>query len=70
MRFIIGFFFFGFLFYLIYIFFPDAFQTLVSWAAHVYEFFRSLAITLHERISPTKPTNDDVNHAMAFLFNK
>lgn len=42
MRFIFNFFFFGLLFYLIYLFFPDAFHTLVSWVNEVYLFFKDL----------------------------
>lgn len=49
MRFIINFFIFGFIFYLIYIFFPEAFQTLVSWASSVYDFFHGLFIKASEK---------------------
>lgn len=42
MRFIIGFIFFALLFYAIYIYFPDTFQTMVSWDAKVFETFRDL----------------------------
>lgn len=38
MRFILNFIFFGILFYIIYLFFPDAFHTLVSWANNAYEY--------------------------------
>ncbi len=54
MRFIINFFLFGFLFYLISVFFPDAFSTLVSWAAHVYTFFHDLVMGIVERIQDKK----------------
>lgn len=50
MRFIINFFFFGILFYLIWLFFPDAFKTLVSWADQVVAFFRSLISTAAEKV--------------------
>jgi len=49
MRFIINFFIFGFIFYLIYLFFPEAFATLVSWAHQVYDFFHDLVIRMQER---------------------
>lgn len=39
MRFILSFVFFGLLFYGLYIFFPEFFATLVSWAASVFNFF-------------------------------
>lgn len=41
MRFILGFIFFGLLFYALYIYFPDAFQTLVSWAADIFNAIRN-----------------------------
>lgn len=40
MRFILNFFFYGLLFFLIYLFFPEAFNTLVSWANDTYIFLR------------------------------
>lgn len=40
MRFILNFFFYGLLFFLIYMFFPEAFNTLVSWANETYIFLR------------------------------
>ncbi len=64
MRVIINFFVFGFIFYLIYIFFPDAFQTLVSWASAVYEFFHGLVQTVIEKTGG-KPKSTE--HAMALL---
>ncbi len=42
MRFIINFFFYGILFYAIYLLFPDTFHTLVSWADHVWVFLKEL----------------------------
>lgn len=38
LKFIFNFIFFGILFYVIWQFFPDAFNTLVSWAGHVVDF--------------------------------
>lgn len=46
MRFILNFIFFGVLFYVIYLFFPDAFHTLVGWANGIYEFLRDIFIQL------------------------
>lgn len=46
LRFILNFFLFGILFYLIYLFFPDAFMTLVSWANEAYEFLKDLVLEL------------------------
>jgi len=58
MRFILNFFFFGILFYLIYLFFPDAFHTLVSWADRVYEFLKDLFMTLSERFHAWRHSSD------------
>lgn len=54
MRFILSFFLFGFLFYLIYVFFPEAFSTLVSWAEYVYVFFHDLFINVYDRFYEKK----------------
>ncbi len=53
MRFILNFFFFGILFYLIWMFFPDSFKTLVSWADQVVAFFKSLISTAAEKVNHT-----------------
>lgn len=50
MRFILNFFFFGLLFYLIWLFFPEAFNTLVSWANYVVNFFKDLITGISERV--------------------
>ncbi len=50
LRFILNFFLFGILFYLIYLFFPEAFHTLVSWANDIYQFFKDLFIRLSDKI--------------------
>lgn len=63
MRFILNFFFFGILFYLIWMFFPDAFMKLVSWADQIVVFFRDLFVGLWEKSQhympevPRKPEN-------------
>lgn len=54
MRFILNFFFFGFIFYMIWIFFPEAFQTLVSWANSVYQFVRDGFNTVMDSMSKNK----------------
>ncbi|MBA3721997.1 MAG: hypothetical protein H0W88_06315 [Parachlamydiaceae bacterium] len=46
MRFILNFFFFGILFYLIYLFFPEAFHTLVSWADKVIEWLKEIYVRI------------------------
>lgn len=50
-RFIFNFFLFGLLFFLIWRFFPQAFETLVGWASAVYDFFAALIQQLTDRIS-------------------
>lgn len=54
MRFILNFFFFGILFYLIYLFFPEAFHTLVSWANNVYNFLHDLILRISEKTGMNK----------------
>jgi len=49
MRFIINFIFFGILFYIIYLFFPDAFQTLVGWANQTYEFIKDIVLQITDK---------------------
>lgn len=49
MRFIFNFVFFGILFYLIFLFFPDAFHTLVGWVNQVYVFLRDLVMQVVEK---------------------
>lgn len=50
MKFIFNFIFFGILFYLIATYFPEPFQTLVSWAQTIVNFFKELFQVLIERI--------------------
>lgn len=56
MRFILGFIFFGLLFYAIYIFFPEAFQTLTTWASNVFDFFKTAFNDLSNRFKNSKET--------------
>ncbi len=53
MRFIFYFIFFGLLFYVIFLYFPEAFQTLVSWAAKVYTFLHDLVVGIVDKINST-----------------
>lgn len=58
MRFIISFIFFGLLFYVIWMYFPETFQTLVSWAGKVYTFLHNIVVALVDKInSMTTPTS-------------
>lgn len=70
MRFIWNFFFFGILFYLIWMFFPDAFMTLVSWANQVVAFFRDLFSGLWEKTQhyvPSTPKPETPSAALLLL---
>lgn len=74
MRFLINFFIFGFIFFLIYLFFPEAFATLVSWAQRVYDFFHDIVMRIQERWNTTTPksppseTQPTAQLAMIFLW--
>lgn len=66
MRFIFSFIFFGLLFYLIWLYFPDTFQTLVSWAGKVYTFLHNLIAGIIDKInsmtSPPPAPEHPVSH--------
>ena len=68
MRFIFNFIFFGILFYIIYLFFPDAFQTLVSWVSQIYTFLRDLIMQLVKKVEHVK-NSDSVQTQMKLLQN-
>lgn len=51
MRFILNFFFFGFVFYLIYLYFPEAFHTLTSWAQNVFDWLKDAFNAISDKIS-------------------
>jgi hypothetical protein len=55
MRFLWNFFFFGILFYLIWLVFPDTFMTLVSWANHVVDFFKDLFMGVADKVQHELP---------------
>lgn len=54
MRFIFNFIFFGILFYLIYLFFPEAFHVLVSWADTIYQFLRDLFVLIYKKVEEVR----------------
>lgn len=75
MRFIWDFFVFGILFYLIWMFFPDAFATLVSWANHVVVFFKELIGVVAEKShhlipDQSPPTPAPPTTAQLFMYFK
>ncbi|CAF23851.1 unnamed protein product [Candidatus Protochlamydia amoebophila UWE25] len=53
-RFIFNFILFGILFYLIYLFFPEAFDMLVSWVNQIYIFLREVFIQLSSKVHTLK----------------
>lgn len=54
MRFIFNFIFFGILFYIIWLYFPDAFKTLVDWASNTVAFLKNLVQTAMEKVHETQ----------------
>ncbi len=54
MRFIFNFVFFGLLFFLIYRFLPDTFETLVSWADKIFDILRDLVMMAVEKVNALK----------------
>lgn len=70
MRFIVNFIFFGILFYLLWLYFPEAFQTLVSWANHVVTFIKNVALDLWEKYGTGKvPAQPSPASSLFFLFS-
>ena len=65
MRFILNFFFFGLLFYLIYLFFPEAFHTLVSWADRTVEFLKEVGMRISDWFYGDR--SQAAQHTAAFL---
>lgn len=68
MRFIINFFLFGFIFFMIWHFFPEAFQTLVGWANAVFDFFRNLFMQASQHVNPPKtPPSTEPPKVLQFI---
>lgn len=74
MRFIWNFFFFGILFYLISLAFPDTFHTLVSWANQIVAFFKELIMGVVDKVQHTPPATpapvEPVKAMVSFFFGK
>lgn len=68
LRFILNFVLFGLLFYLIYLFFPEAFTTLVSWVNKTYEFLRDIFTSLSARINEWRGKPAPEHQALLSLF--
>ena len=56
MRFIFYFIFYGLLFYAIYLFFPDAFTKLVSWAGDIVNFIKATYEQISHSVQSPKTT--------------
>ena len=70
MRFIWNFFFFGILFYLIWLVFPETFMTLVSWANQVVSFFRELITGVVDKVQhQTAPVSAPAEHVKSMIMN-
>jgi hypothetical protein len=69
MRFIFNFILFGFLFFLISIFFPDMFHTLVGWATSAYEFIKAFIMDLMHKYHGSEAAKE-APKALLFFFLK
>lgn len=67
MRLILGFIFFGLLFYAIWLYSPETFQILVSWAAKIFDFFSDLYHRTFGHGNAT-PAPDSPKSLLDFLF--
>ncbi len=67
MRFIIGFFFFGLLFYAIYFYSPETFQELVSWAGSVFNAIRDFFLNLKGKTAAPQPPPETPKAIFEFL---
>lgn len=71
LRFVFNFILFGVLFFLIWHFFPEAFNTLVSWAAAIVDFFQKLFVDLfHRAQDATKETKEGIKTAVIFFLSR
>ncbi len=72
MKFLFNFVFFGVLFYVIYLFFPDAFRILVSWADSAYQLIRDLGLMVYKKVQELRQTSSSTPSSavlqIAFLF--
>lgn len=64
LRFIFYFIFFGLLFYLIWMYFPEAFQTLVSWVGKIYTFLHNLGEAIIEKLNSWMATPKAPEHPL------
>lgn len=55
LRFILNFFLFGFLFYLIWVFFPEAFNTFVTLAQEFFAYVKAWVLELFHHVPPAPP---------------
>lgn len=74
MKFLWNFFFFGILFYLIWLAFPETFMTLVSWANQVFVFVKELVMGVADKVQhqvPAAPAHaEPVKSMMMTLIGK
>jgi hypothetical protein len=70
MKFIWNFFFFGILFYLIWLVFPDTFMTLVSWANQIVAFFKELIVGVVDKVQhQTAPVTAPAESVKSLMMN-
>lgn len=70
-RFIINFILFGLLFYAIWLFFPEAFAKLTTWAGDLFTYVRELFNQIGEKLKtePAQPKTTTVTPALLFLYH-
>lgn len=70
LRFVFNFILFGILFFLIWHFFPDAFNTLVSWAGSIVDFFTNLFSGLFQKATEhSKEVKEEIKAAVIFFLS-
>lgn len=70
LRFVFNFILFGILFFLIWHFFPEAFNTLVSWAASIVDFLDKLFAGLFQKaVESTKDVKEEIKAVSTFFLN-
>lgn len=68
MKFLFNFVFFGVLFYVIYLFFPEAFRVLVSWADSAYQLIRDLGLMVYKKIQELRQASPSTSPSALLQF--
>lgn len=70
MRIIIGLIFFALLFYGIWVYYPDTFQTLVSWDAKTFNYLRDMVLQLQHAPSTPPPPAEPAPKALLIFISR